>query len=199
MVAPPPRARRLRGASPWDEATSRASFETATRQALEAALASLWAGSRCSVRVFGSSHGLFSSLSAPVSNDLDRRIRILPCMATIGAAVLLALLVVPAPWGVILVVGAISWEVLEKAFWFHRTKRFPVAVGPEAMIGQPGVVLADCRPDGKVRLSSERWNATCSDGANVGEPVIVVAVERLTLIVSSTRPGTRPAPQPGTI
>jgi len=90
-------------------------------------------------------------------------------------------------------------EVLEKAFWFHRTMRLPVAVGPEAMIGQRGVVLADCRPDGKVGLSSERWNARCSDGAKVGDPVIVVAVERLTLIVTSTRSGTRPAPQPGTM
>jgi membrane protein implicated in regulation of membrane protease activity len=117
-------------------------------------------------------------------------------MVTIAAAVLLALLVVPAPWGVALVLGAISWEVLEKAFWFHRTKRLPVAVGPEAMIGQQGVVLADCSPDGKVRLSSERWNARCSDGARIGDPVIVVAVERLTLIVASTRPGSRPAPQP---
>ena len=120
-------------------------------------------------------------------------------MVTIAAAVLLALLVVPAPWGVALVVSAISWEVLEKAFWFHRTKRLPIAVGPEAMIGQQGIVLADCSPDGKVRLSSERWNARCSGGARIGDPVIVVAVERLTLIVTSTGPGSGSAPQPGTI
>src|SRR5947207_2441328 len=99
-------------------------------------------------------------------------------MVTIGAAVLLALLVLPAPWGLALVVSAISWEVLEKAFWFQHTKRFPIAVGAEAMIGQPGVVVAACRPDGKVRLASERWNASCSDGANIGDPVVVVAVER---------------------
>jgi membrane-bound ClpP family serine protease len=114
-------------------------------------------------------------------------------MVAVGAAVLLALLVVPTPWGLALVVGAISWEVMEKAFWFHRAKRFPVAVGPEAMIGQPGVVVADCRPDGKVRLSSERWNASCSGGANVGDPVIVVAIERLTLFVAAARPGAGPA------
>jgi len=120
-------------------------------------------------------------------------------MVTIAAAVLLALLVVPAPWGVALVAGAISWEVLEKAFWFHRTKRLPVVVGPEAMIGQQGVVLADCSPNGKVRLSSERWNARCSDGASIGEPVIVVALERLTLIVTPARSRSRQAPQPVTM
>jgi membrane protein implicated in regulation of membrane protease activity len=122
-------------------------------------------------------------------DDDRQRIRILPWMATIGAAVVLALLVVPAPWGLVLVVGAILWEVLEKVFWFRRTKGLPVAVGPEAMIGQVGVVLTDCRPDGKVRLSSERWNATCSDGANVGDPVVVMAVERLTLIVTTAGGG----------
>jgi membrane protein implicated in regulation of membrane protease activity len=108
-------------------------------------------------------------------------------MVTVGAAVLLAVFVVPAPWGAVLVVSAIAWEILEKAFWFFRTKRFPVAVGPEAMIGQPVHVVAACRPDGKVRLSSERWNASCRQGADVGDTVIVEAVERLTLIVSSTR------------
>jgi membrane protein implicated in regulation of membrane protease activity len=112
-------------------------------------------------------------------------------MLTIGAAVLLALFVVDAPWGIVLVVSAIAWEILEKAFWFYRTKGIPVAVGPEAMIGQPVDVIAACRPDGKVRLSSERWNASCSQGADVGDTVIVEAVERLTLIVSSTRRGMR--------
>lgn len=112
-------------------------------------------------------------------------------MVTIAAAVLLALFVVPSPWGMVLVVSAMAWEILEKAFWFQRTRRIPVAVGPEAMIGQPVAVIAACRPDGKVRLSSERWNASCSQGADVGDTVIVEAVERLTLIVSSTWRGTR--------
>ncbi len=112
-------------------------------------------------------------------------------MVTIGAAVLLALFVVPAPWGIVLVVSALAWEILEKAFWFYGTKRFPVAVGPEAMIGQPVNVIAACRPHGKVRLSNERWNASCSQGADVGDSVIVEGVERLTLIVSSTRRGIR--------
>jgi len=112
-------------------------------------------------------------------------------MVTIAAAVLLALFVVPAPWGIVLVASALAWEVLEKAFWFYSTKRFPVAVGPEAMIGQPVDVITACWPDGNVLLSSERWNASCSQGADVGDTVIVEAVERLTLIVSAPRRGMR--------
>jgi len=78
----------------------------------------------------------------------------------------------------------ILFVVLHKAFWFHRTKRFPVAVGPEAMIGRSVNVIAACRPDGKVRLSGERWNARCRQGADVGDTLIVESVDRLTLIVS---------------
>jgi membrane protein implicated in regulation of membrane protease activity len=100
-------------------------------------------------------------------------------------AFLLAFYVLPTPWGVVALLSAIAWEILEKAFWFYRTKNIPVAVGPEAMLGKPVDVIAACKPDGKVRFSGERWNATCRQGADIGETVIVEAVERLTLIVSS--------------
>jgi membrane protein implicated in regulation of membrane protease activity len=106
-------------------------------------------------------------------------------MLTVGAAVLLAVFVLPDPWGTVLVVSTIGWELLEKAFWFYRTKNIPVAVGPEAMIGRRVAVVETCRPNGKVQLSSERWNANCRQGADIGDTVIVEAVERLTLIVSS--------------
>jgi membrane protein implicated in regulation of membrane protease activity len=106
-------------------------------------------------------------------------------MLTVGLALLLAVFVFPARWGIVLVVSAIGWEILENAFWFYRTKSFPVAAGPEAMIGRRVDVVETCRPNGKVKLSSERWNANCSQGADVGDTVIVEAVDRLTLIVRS--------------
>ena len=105
-------------------------------------------------------------------------------MATVAAALVLAVFVVPRPWGLALIAAAIAWEILEKVYWFYRTKGFPLAVGPEALVGQPVDVIAACRPDGKVRLSNERWNATCPQGADIGETVIIDRVERLTLIVS---------------
>jgi membrane protein implicated in regulation of membrane protease activity len=108
-------------------------------------------------------------------------------MVPIGAALLLALLVAPAPWGIVLVASSVAWEILEKAYWFFQVKGFPVAVGPESMIGQRVNVTAACSPDGKVRLSSEHWNASCSEGAEVGDTVVVKAVERLTLIVAPVR------------
>jgi membrane protein implicated in regulation of membrane protease activity len=107
-------------------------------------------------------------------------------MVGIAAAVLLAIYVVHAPWGIALVATAIAWEIAEKAFWLTSTRRIPLAVGPETLVGRPVEVVAPCRPDGTVRLSSERWKACCPEGADVGDTVIVESVEQLTLIVSST-------------
>ena len=110
-------------------------------------------------------------------------------MLVIGVALLLALFVVPSPWGIVLVGSALAWEISEKAFWFRNTKRIPLAVGPETMIGRQVEVIASCRPDGRVRLQTERWKARCSEGAEMGDTVVVEAVEQLTLIVSSPARG----------
>ena len=103
----------------------------------------------------------------------------------IGVALLLALFVVPSQWGIVLIGSALAWEISEKAFWFWTMKRIPLAMGPETMVGRRVEVIAACRPDGKVRLQSERWKARCSEGAEMGDTVVVEAVEQLTLIVSS--------------
>jgi membrane-bound serine protease (ClpP class) len=100
------------------------------------------------------------------------------------AAVLLTLFVLPQPWGFALIGVAIAWELAEKAFLFRLTRRIPHAVGQEALIGTQAEVLAPCRPRGKVRLRGERWDALCSEGADVDEAVIVEAVDHLTLVVS---------------
>ena len=69
--------------------------------------------------------------------------------------------VIRAPWGMALVATAVIWEIAEKAFWLISTKRRTVEV------------VAPCRPCGAVRLRSERWNARCREGADVGDIVIV--------------------------
>jgi len=57
------------------------------------------------------------------------------------------------------------------------------------VVGRQVEVVAACRPDGRVRLQSERWKARCSEGAEMGDTVVVEAVEQLTLIVSSPARG----------
>ena len=56
-------------------------------------------------------------------------------------------------------------------------------VGADALIGQRALVAADCRPVGQVRLVGELWQARCDPGADVGDEVIVRALDGLTLVV----------------
>jgi membrane protein implicated in regulation of membrane protease activity len=104
-------------------------------------------------------------------------------MLGVVIAVLLALFVLPAPWGIVLVVSVVAWEIAEKAFWFKVTKRIPLAVGRETLIGLKAEVVTPCEPTGKVRVRGERWNALCLEGADPSETVVVEAVDQLTLVV----------------
>jgi membrane protein implicated in regulation of membrane protease activity len=113
--------------------------------------------------------------------DYDSRV------IAIAVTVLLALFVIRAPWGIALVATAVIWEIAEKAFWFSSTRRIPLAIGPETLVGRTVEVVAPCRPYGTVRVRSERWNARCREGADVGDTVIVESMEWLTLVVSSVR------------
>jgi membrane protein implicated in regulation of membrane protease activity len=105
-------------------------------------------------------------------------------MVVIVVSVLLALFLVPAPWGVVLVGCAVGLEVAGKVFWYRYSKRIPIAVGREAMIGLPVKVLSPCQPYGRVQLLGERWQARCKAGAGVGDRLVIEAVEQITLVVS---------------
>jgi membrane protein implicated in regulation of membrane protease activity len=104
-------------------------------------------------------------------------------MLIVAALLLFALHVTSEPWGVALVAGAIAFEVVEKGFWVRYTRRIPLAVGPEAMIGRPVTVVSACRPTGRVRFGSESWSARCPEGAGVGESLVIDSVDKVTLVV----------------
>lgn len=104
-------------------------------------------------------------------------------MVVPAVAVLVALFVLPPAWGAVLVAAAVVWEIGEKAFWVRFLRRYPVRVGREALIGMPVVVTAACRPDGRVRLHGESWQARCSTGAQPGDALVVEDVDRITLII----------------
>ena len=98
-------------------------------------------------------------------------------------AILLAVFVLPSPWGLVAIVTGLAIEIGESIFWFRFTRRWRVATGAEALIGQTAVVVEACRPDGWVRVHGERWRAHCATHADVGRRVRVVAVQDLTLTV----------------
>jgi membrane protein implicated in regulation of membrane protease activity len=91
-------------------------------------------------------------------------------------AILAAVFVLPAPWGIVAVVGAAAVEIGEVWFWLWYTRRRKPVTGVEALAGARGVVVAACRPEGQVRVLGELWRARCEEGAGAGDEV---EVERL--------------------
>jgi membrane protein implicated in regulation of membrane protease activity len=98
-------------------------------------------------------------------------------------AILLAVFLLPAPWSYVAVIAAAVVEVSEVWFWVWYTRRRRPVIGAEAFVGREAEVMASCRPWGRVRLDGEDWAARCEAGADPGERVRVLEVERLTLVV----------------
>ena len=96
---------------------------------------------------------------------------------------------IPLPWNALVVIGGISVEVVEITWGLRLARRWRPQTGAEAMIGLEAEVVSACRPTGQVRVKGELWEATCAEGADAGDTVIVKRVEALTLIVD-------PAPVP---
>ncbi len=99
-------------------------------------------------------------------------------------AIVLAIFVLPAPWGVVVLAGGLLVEVGEAWLWWRLSRRRRPAVGVEALVGLRATVVSPCRPTGQVRVAGELWRAVCTEGADPGETVWVEAVDGLALIVS---------------
>ena len=97
-------------------------------------------------------------------------------------AIILAL-VLPSPANVVVLIAGVIGEVGEIIWGRRLAKRWRPKTGPEAMIGKPAEVVAECRPSGQVRIHGELWEARCAAGADVGETVTVLELDGLTLVV----------------
>jgi membrane protein implicated in regulation of membrane protease activity len=106
----------------------------------------------------------------------------------LAVAVLLAVFVLPSPWGVAAVAGAFVLEVAEAWLFVRLSRRRRARVGAEALIGATAQVVVPCRPVGQVRVHGELWQARCDAGADAGETVRVTALEGLTLLVEVAAP-----------
>ena len=98
-------------------------------------------------------------------------------------AILLAVFVLPDQWDLPVVLLAAVVELGETGFWLWYSRRRRVQAGPETLIGATALVVAPCRPDGRVRIEGELWRARCEEGADVGDEVRVLALDELTLVV----------------
>jgi membrane-bound ClpP family serine protease len=105
-------------------------------------------------------------------------------------ALLLALLVLPSPWGWIAVIVAAVIDVVETGtfVWWSRRRRRRTrpAVGVEDLVGRTGVVVTPLLPDGQVRVQGEIWTANSREPIKRGVEVVVRSVEGLVLEVDPT-------------
>lgn len=98
-------------------------------------------------------------------------------------ALLLAIFVLPSPWGAIAVVVALVLDLVEVGVGIWYSKRRKAKVGVSALVGLTGVALDALGPDGQVRVNGEIWWARCEAGCDAGTPVVVRSVSGLTLEV----------------
>jgi membrane protein implicated in regulation of membrane protease activity len=95
--------------------------------------------------------------------------------------ILLAVFVVPWPWGIATVLGGGFLDIAESLVLLHWSKRRRSSVGAEALVGQTAVVATATQ----VRVAGELWEARAERPLVTGEEVTVTAVEGLTLVVDA--------------
>jgi membrane protein implicated in regulation of membrane protease activity len=119
---------------------------------------------------------------------------------------LVLLFVLPSPWKVVGFAVSLVLFLGELLLWYRllaraadsvekadrSLRRRRLEVDAETLIGQTAIVVSACRPDGRVKLLEEVWEARCADGADPGDEVVVAASERLKLVVERARSTSSP-------
>src|SRR5712691_2818028 len=95
-------------------------------------------------------------------------------------AILLAIFVLPSPWGIVAVVCGGLLDIGESLALMRWSKRRRAATGAEALVGRTAVVSSPTQ----VRVAGELWQARSDDPLVPGDEVEVMAVDELTLEVS---------------
>jgi membrane-bound serine protease (ClpP class) len=98
-------------------------------------------------------------------------------------AIFLAIFVLPSPWGLVAVAVAAVIDISEVAIGIWYAKRRKASVGVEALVGKRGVAVDTLWPEGQIRVNGELWKARCAGGCDPGTPVVVRAIDGLTLEV----------------
>jgi membrane protein implicated in regulation of membrane protease activity len=94
-------------------------------------------------------------------------------------AILLAIFVLPSPWGIVAVIVGGVFEIAESAAFIWWSKRRRAVTGAEALVGATGVVATATQ----VRVAGELWNARSGGDLVPGTEVVVKDVDGLTLLV----------------
>ncbi len=104
-------------------------------------------------------------------------------------AIVLAILVLPSPWGAVAVVCAAVVDVAETGAFLWWTRRRRPTVGVETFMGREATVVRATDPVGQVALDGELWTARSDVAHAPGSRVVVRSVEGLTLTVEGPSGG----------
>ncbi|MGH3136278.1 MAG: NfeD family protein [Gaiellaceae bacterium] len=97
--------------------------------------------------------------------------------------ILLAVFVLPSPWGLVAIaIGAIL-DIAETGFFIRWSKRRKASVGVDSLVGKKGVAVDSLWPDGQVKVNGEIWKGRCAGGCDAGTAIVVRAIDGLTLDV----------------
>ena len=99
-------------------------------------------------------------------------------------AIVLAIFVLPFPWGIAAVVTAATLDLGETLFFWHWSRRRRSPVGIETLVGRTAVARGPLTPEGLVRLEGELWNARSDTPVEQGAHVVVTGIDALTLVVA---------------
>jgi membrane protein implicated in regulation of membrane protease activity len=98
-------------------------------------------------------------------------------------AILLAIFVLPRPWGIAAVVVAGVLEVAESWAYVWWSRRRKAHVGIETLVGRTAVAMSAVQASGQVRVDGEIWRAQSETSISPGDEVVVRGVAGLTLLV----------------
>jgi membrane-bound serine protease (ClpP class) len=92
-------------------------------------------------------------------------------------------LFVPWPWKLLVLIVGIVAEIGEVIWGRRLARRWRPKTGAEAMIGMRAEVASPLHPTGQVHVNGELWEARSTATADVGDTVVVRAMDGLTLLV----------------
>ncbi len=95
-------------------------------------------------------------------------------------AILLAIFVLPSPWGIVAIVAGGLTDIAESLVLLKWSRRRRAVTGVEALIGKTAVVSSPTQ----VRVAGEIWEARSDRVLVPGDAVVVQGVEGLTLFVN---------------
>jgi membrane protein implicated in regulation of membrane protease activity len=93
--------------------------------------------------------------------------------------ILLAVFVIPWPWGIFAILAGGLLDIGESFAFMKWSRRRKSSVGTDVLVGQRAVVATPTQ----VRVAGELWSARSDAPLRVGDEVVVLAVEGLTLVV----------------